>query len=120
MRQSYWWRANIEAHVARTRVTGNHVFGKATCPHCVRAKAYLDESNTEYQYHDVVRDSRSLYEMIGRVKPIVGPKTPITVPQIWLDALYVGGASELAYILKTQVEPNPDRGRNSLSPPNHK
>ncbi len=108
--------AVIDAHARRTAVTGNHVFGKATCPHCMRAKGYLDEAGIDYTYHDVVKEPRALYEMLARVKPIVGPKTPITVPQIWLDGAYVGGADQLSAILKRQVEPNPDRGRCSLSP----
>lgn len=108
--------AVIAAHVQRCGVVGNHVFGKATCPHCVRAKGYLDRAGIEYRYHDVVRDPRALYEMLGRVKPIVGPKTPITVPQIWLDGRYIGGADHLSALLRTQVEPNPDRGQCSLSP----
>jgi len=53
--------------------------------------------------------------MLGRVKPIVGPKTPITVPQIWVDGEYVGGADELEKIVKQTVEPNLDRGQCSLS-----
>ena len=60
--------------------------------------------------------TRALYEMLARVKPIVGPKTPITVPQIWLDGDYVGGADRLGELLDREVEPNPDRGRCSLSP----
>ncbi len=108
--------AIIAAHVQRTERVGTHVFGKASCPHCVRAKGYLEMAGIEYEYHDVVRDPRSLYEMIGRVKPIVGPKTPITVPQIWVDGEYVGGADDLEKIVKVSVEPNPDRGQCSLSP----
>jgi len=77
--------AIIDAHAGRSSVQGNHLFGKATCPHCVRAKGYLEKAGIEYAYHDVVKDPRSLYEMLARVKPIVGPKTPITVPQIWLN-----------------------------------
>jgi hypothetical protein len=50
------------------------------------------------------------------VTAIVGPKTPITVPQIWLHGAYVGGADQLSALLKRQVEPNPDRGQCSLSP----
>jgi len=107
--------AVIEAHVGRSDISGNHVFGKASCPHCVRAKRYLGEAGIDHDYHDVVRDSRALYEMIGRVKPIIGPKTPVTVPQIWLDGKYVGGADELGHILDRPVEPNPDRGRSSMS-----
>ena len=107
----------IEEAVSAIPIQGNHVFGKATCPHCVRAKGYLDQAGVEYQYHDVVKDPRPLYEMLGRVKPIIGPKTPVTVPQIWLDGRYVGGADELKRILNLpEVEPNPDRGQCSLSP----
>ena len=107
--------AVIAAHVKRSHRKGNHVFGKASCPHCVRAKDYLDKANIEYTYHDVVKDPRALYEMIGRVKPIVGDKTPITVPQIWCDGNYVGGADELSKIVKVVVEPNTDRGSSSMS-----
>ena len=96
---------------------GNHIYGKATCPHCVRAKTYLEQANVDYRYHDVVKDPRALYEMLARVKPIIGPKTPVTVPQIWLGGDYVGGADELKHILDLPaVEPNPDRGQCSLSP----
>lgn len=109
-------QAVIEAHAGRSPISGNHVFGKATCPHCVRAKGYLDEAAIAYAYHDVVREPRALYEMLARVKPIIGPKTPVTVPQIWLDGAYVGGADALSDILHRPVEPNPDRGRCSLSP----
>ena len=111
--------AVIGAHARRTPVTGSHLFGKANCPHCVRAKGYLDDAGIDYRHHDVVREPRSLYEMLARVKPIVGPKTPITVPQIWIDAVYVGGADQLGAILSCEVQPNPDRGRCSLSPTPH-
>lgn len=91
--------AVIAAHASRSELAGNHVFGKESCPHCVRAKAYLKDANIDNQYHDVVKEPRSLYEMIGRVKPIVGPKTPITVPQIWIDGKYIGGADELEKVV---------------------
>ena len=107
--------AVIEAHVKRSGVQGNHLFGKSNCPHCIRAKQYLKDANIDYEYHDVVKDSRALYEMLGRVKPIVGPKTPITVPQIWIDGEYVGGADPLERILNAPVEANPDRGQCSLT-----
>lgn len=108
--------AVIAAHVKRSDVTGNAIFGKESCPHCVRAKSYLEQAKIDYSYNDVVKEPRALYEMLGRVKPIVGPKTPITVPQIWIDGKYVGGADQLAEIIKSDVEPNPDRGQCSLSP----
>lgn len=108
--------AIITAHMKSATMSGNHVFGKATCPHCVRAKGYLEDAGIGYDYHDVVSSPRALYEMIGRVKPIIGAKTPITVPQIWINGAYVGGASELEKIVLCAVEPNTDRGRCSMSP----
>ena len=33
--------------------------------------------------------------MIPEVKDIIGQKTPVTVPQIWIDDQYVGGFTEL-------------------------
>ncbi len=107
--------AVIEEHVKLTAINGNYIFGKETCPHCVRAKGYLNDANIDFNYHDVVKNPRALYEMISRVKPIVGPKTPITVPQIWLDGTYVGGADQLGKLLNRDVEVNPERGQNSLT-----
>ena len=109
--------AVIAAHSGRSQMKGTHIFGKETCPHCKRAKGYMKEARMKYAYHDVVREPRALYEMIARVKPIVGPKTPITVPQIWIDGQYVGGADQLGELLhRKDVEPNPERGQNSMSP----
>ena len=85
----------IDEAIPSMSLDGNHVFGKQGCPHCTRASDLLGRKHIEHQYHDVIKESRSLYEMFARVKPIVGPKTPITVPQIWLDGKYVGGADEL-------------------------
>lgn len=108
--------AIIAAHVQRSQPAGTRLYGKQNCPHCVRAKGYLSEAKIDYEYHDVVKEPRALYEMLGRVKPIVGPKTPITVPQIWVDGKYIGGADELEKIVSTTVEPNPERGQCSMSP----
>ena len=110
-------QAVIESHAKLAPVSGNLLFGKESCPHCTRAKGYLQESGVEFEYHDVVRSPRALYEMLARVKPIIGEKTPVTVPQIWLDGDYIGGADELGQKLNRDgVEPNPDRGQCSLSP----
>ena len=37
--------AIIDAHATRSSVEGNHLFGKATCAHCVRAKGYLKQAS---------------------------------------------------------------------------
>jgi len=106
----------IESYSTISGLTGNHIYGKESCPHCVRAKGYLDDSGVHYIFHDVIHSERALYEMLGRVKPIVGPHTPITVPQIWIDGTYIGGADQLSHILHRLVEPNYDRGQCSISP----
>ena len=110
-------QAVIEAAAQRAPLAGNHIFGKATCPHCIRAKDYLQQAGVANRYYDVVKDTRALYEMLARVKPIIGAKTPVTVPQIWIEGDYVGGADALKEILRLdEVVPNPERGQCSLSP----
>ena len=108
-------QAVVDTYARKKKIKGNHLFGKASCPHCQRAKQYLNEANIEYRYHDVVKEPRGLYEMLARVKPVVGSKTPITVPQIWIEGEYIGGADRLSELLHRVVEPNPDRGQCSLS-----
>ena len=110
--------AVVESYANKTAIkkTQNIVFGKETCPHCTRAKQYLNDAKIDYTYYDVVKEPRALYEMLARVKPIIGPKTPVTVPQIWLEGEYIGGASELSDLLKSEIQANPERGQCSLSP----
>lgn len=105
----------VELYAARTPLQGTHMFGKSNCPHCTRAKGYFADKGVQYTYHDVVKQPAALYEMLARVKPIVGPKTPITVPQIWIDGRYVGGADQLGQQLGLKVEANPERGQNSMT-----
>ncbi|MGR5341182.1 glutaredoxin [Vibrio astriarenae] len=93
----------------RDEIQGNVVFGKATCPYCVKAKKALDEAGIEYTYLDVVKDSAALYRMIPEVKAIIGEKTPVTVPQIWLDGQYVGGYDNLEkHIVDNTPQTPPD------------
>jgi len=109
-------QAVIEAYAKTSAVESNLLFGKQSCPHCQRAKGYLEQAGIEYHYFDVVSEPRALYEMLARVKPLISAKTPVTVPQIWLDGHYIGGADELSEKLSMSVQPNPDRGQCSLSP----
>ena len=90
----------IKEWTKRDSLKGNIVYGKATCPFCVKAKKMLDEAGVEYTYHDVVKDSAALYRMIPEVKAHIGEKTPVTVPQIWLDGKYIGGADNLEAWMK--------------------
>lgn len=108
--------AAIRQHVENSDIQGNVVFGKENCKHCTRAKAYLDEAGIEYTYLDVVKNPGAMYEMLARVKPIIGEKTPVTTPQVWLDGDFVGGADDLSERLGVDVEPDPRRGRGALTP----
>lgn len=87
--------AVIDAYAKRSSITGNVIFGKESCPHCVKAKQHFTDANIPFVYQDVVKEPGALYEMLARVKPIIGPKTPVTVPQIWLEGKYVGGLSDI-------------------------
>lgn len=108
-------QAVIDAYAKRAPLNGTHLFGKTNCKHCVRGKGYFAQGGIPFAYHDVVREPAALYEMLARVKPLVGPKTPITVPQIWIDGHYVGGADQLGKALGVSIEPNPERGQNSMT-----
>ncbi|EGR2024005.1 glutaredoxin [Vibrio cholerae] len=85
----------IKEWTKQDTLQGNIVFGKATCPYCVKAKQLLDTAGIDYRYHDVVKESAALYRMIPEVKAIIGEKTPVTVPQIWLNDQYIGGCDAL-------------------------
>ena len=107
----------VRAYAKRFPVTGNRVFGKPGCPHCDRAKRYLDEAGIAYDYLDVIEAPAAMYEMLARVKPLIGEKTPITTPQVFLDGAFVGGADELSEKLAREVTPDGRRGRGALSAP---
>ena len=92
--------AVVAHYVKRAPITGSVMFGKASCPHCERAKTMLKRAKIDYLYLDVIENMRALYEMFPRVKAHIGEKTPVTVPQIWLDGDYIGGADELSQFLK--------------------
>ncbi len=100
-------QAVIEHYTQRSEIKGTQIFGKVSCPHCTRAKAAMDAAGIQYNYRDVVKNPKDMYEMIGRVLPIIGPKTPITVPQIWVGGRYIGGADQLEQFM----------GKNGMNQP---
>ncbi len=88
-------QAVIAEYVKHYKIKDSVVFGKESCPHCQRAKKMLADANINYKYMDVIKNTRALYEIFPRAKEHLGNKTPITVPQIWLDGKYIGGADQL-------------------------
>ncbi len=67
------------------------VYSKNPCPHCVRAKALLKRKGIEFVEIDA---PTNLADMNRRVIEVTG-KPPMTVPQIFLDGEYIGGADQL-------------------------
>ncbi len=106
----------IEANARKSPLAGNVLFGKNDCPHCKRAKVYLEQAGMAFDYRDVVENPVFLYDMLARVKPLVGAATPIAVPQIWIDGNYIGSADALATTLAVSVQPVRGRAVSSLSP----
>ncbi|MEG7568606.1 glutaredoxin domain-containing protein [Vibrio cholerae] len=98
----------IKEWTKQDTLQGNIVFGKASCPYCVKAKQLLDTAGIDYRYHDVVKESAALYRMIPEVKAIIGEKTPVTVPQIWLNGQYIGGCDALEKWLQNNPHALPD------------
>ena len=91
--------ALIQAYANRNKIIGNHLFGKEGCTFCQKAKALLTEKSIQFTYHDVIKQPAALYEMLARVKPLISAKTPVTVPQIWMNGEYIGGYDNLAKII---------------------
>lgn len=85
----------MQAYAKIYPLQGSHLFGKADCPYCQKAKELLQQHKIDFTYHDVIDDCKALYEMIGRVKPLIPATQPLTVPQIWLDGKYIGGCEDL-------------------------
>lgn len=62
-------QAVIERHARRSAVSGNHVFGKASCPHCKRARGYLDKAGIAHEYRDVISRCPRADRLQGRAMP---------------------------------------------------
>ncbi|MEM9179600.1 MAG: glutaredoxin domain-containing protein [Pseudomonadota bacterium] len=105
--------AVMTEHVQHFPLKGTHIFGKENCGYCTKAKAMAESAGIAFEYHDVVKNPGAMYEMLARVKPIVGPKTPITTPQIWIDGEYIGGYDQLRAHLEAQPATLDDRPQAS-------
>lgn len=70
------------------------IFGKSNCVWCDRAKRLLDGLGISYEYKDcgIFEVKEALFNLLPAVK---------TVPQIWLNGVYVGGYDALVTFLET-------------------
>ncbi len=86
-------RDNLEETYKITK--GNIVFSKEGCPHCDKAKEFLDRNGIKYEVRDAVKDPFFAAQMFNLVKKIYPADKPVTVPQIWLDGKYFGVAEDI-------------------------
>ncbi len=49
------------------------IYTNPTCPHCVSAKAYLDQKGIEYENIDVSTDPAAVKEMVAKSKQMGVP-----------------------------------------------
>ena len=64
------------------------VWSKDACPFCVQAKALLDSKGIDYEERNVMHEWT-------REQLLEAVPTARTLPQIFLDDVYVGGFTEL-------------------------
>ncbi len=89
-----------EALVHVAEPTGTVMFSKEGCSHCTRGKELLEGAGIAYKTRNVVTDPLAAKQMFVAAKRHIGNTTPVTLPQIWIDGVYVGGTKELEEYLK--------------------
>lgn len=72
------------------------VYSKDNCPHCVNAKALLEKYGIEYTELNAVDHLQDLVKLVESA----GMPRPRTVPQIFIDDVYIGGFDQLASRLR--------------------
>ena len=65
------------------------VWSKDQCPYCVQAKALLESKGIEYEERNIMHGTYTKEQLLEAVP------TARTLPQIFLDEVYVGGFNEL-------------------------
>ena len=66
------------------------IYTKMFCGYCFRAKRLLDSKGVEYVEYDITMDNQKRDEMRARAPGAM------TVPQIFIDDVAVGGSDDLA------------------------
>lgn len=74
------------------------IYSKHPCPFCDRAKMLFDHKGISYTEINAIEN---MDEMVEKVSAATGSR-PQTVPQIWLDDVYIGGFTQLVEHFKKQ------------------
>lgn len=76
------------------------IYGRLSCPYCVRAKQLAEKMKTElndfdFKFIDMIAEGLSKEDLEPRVgKPVA------TVPQIFVDNIHVGGCTDFQAFVK--------------------
>ena len=70
------------------------MYTKFACPFCVRAKHLLKAKGAEFNEYDITMGGPKREEMMERAP------TAMTVPQIFIGDVHVGGSDDLAALEK--------------------
>jgi len=66
------------------------IYTKFACPFCVRAKRLLSEKGAAFNEYDITMRGPKRAEMLARAP------NAMTVPQIFIGEVHVGGSDDLA------------------------
>ncbi|QLD33778.1 GrxA family glutaredoxin [Mannheimia varigena] len=76
------------------------IYGRLSCPYCVRAKQLAEKMKTElsdfdFKFIDMIAEGLSKEDLEPRVgKPVA------TVPQIFVDDVHIGGCTDFQAFVK--------------------
>jgi glutaredoxin len=90
----------MEQAVRHTPIENTVIFSKQGCGFCKKAKALLQKEGMDFTQKDVIQSTKNLYDLMFRIKDFIGHKTPVTLPQIWVDGQYIGGYQQLESHIK--------------------
>ncbi len=91
---------NISVEVKENKLQDDKttiIYGKPNCPQCQMAKSLLESRGVAYEYIDITTTGKTAAEITGRADVR-------SLPQIYLDGVYVGGFEKLFDALRTPVE----------------
>lgn len=80
------------------------VYGRDSCPFCVKAKKYIEDQNIPVDYLDISEEGNTMEDVSNKLREIglSDMETPKTIPQIFCvvdgKTYYIGGFKNLISI----------------------
>ena len=82
------------------------VFSKENCSFCTRVKDLLNSSNIFFEERDIIKNEQFREQLSYLAKRFLGNEGHVTVPQIWLNGIHIGGYDKLSLMLGKESELN--------------